>query len=270
MNRTAVMYLDRKVNPPKFARRFLRGLRELEAGAEYDLVYILKGYNEGEPCPALQEHEALGGKKAQVFYVPDTLFALGTMQMVARQLAHERILIFLSWTRLETANWLAPFEKAMDRQPNCGAVGATGSYEMRDERTPYPNYHVRTTAFMMKRELYLEMTEGRLGTATDEYELEAGPDNLTKRMMARGMNPLVVDRFGAMYEIPEWYRAGTFRRGEQEGLIASDNRTYDYEVSGPWRRRYLIRRAWGKQAKFKWKGWIARLKSAWRWHYGER
>ena len=110
---------------------------------------------------------------------------------------------------------------------------------------PFPNHHLRTSAFMVSHAVLREMRLFRVRSKMDAYALESGSDSFTRQAERMGLRALVVDRGGAVYERDAWDCSGTLWQGEQKGLLASDNRTLAYECGDAVRRRLLSALAWG-------------------------
>ena len=108
----------------------------------------------------------------------------------------------------------------------------------------HPNPHIRTNAFMVDRAEFLSLRLPAFKSKTEAYRFESGRLSLTRQYLARGLRTVVVDRNGAVYDIPQWYRSGTFWAGGQENLLIADNRTCDYAEGTPEMRRYLEHIAW--------------------------
>ena len=116
-------------------------------------------------------------------------------------------------------------------------------YEKRFD--PFPNFHIRTNAFMMKRELMLEIERHRLILKTHAHEFESGRNSLTRQILERGLKPIVVGRDGTGYEMDRWHISGTFRQGEQANLLVADNQTMHYHRLAPEEREKLRFQTWG-------------------------
>lgn len=131
---------------------------------------------------------------------------------------------------------------------NVGIAGCTGSYEG-IEGSPFPNPHIRTNAFCMRRELFLALDMPEPRTKRDASLLEAGPNSITKQVLARGLRA-VVSGFGEHRAIDIGdglaKETDTFRWGDQFYLLVADNRTDHYANGSPEERRYLQRLAWGE------------------------
>ncbi len=88
-----------------------------------------------------------------------------------------------------------------------------------------PNPHIRSNAFMIQREVFLSLRGMVFTRKMDAYRVESGRHSMTRQVMARGLRPVVVDRRGKIYDIPEWKSSSTFWIGAQENLLIADNQT---------------------------------------------
>lgn len=110
----------------------------------------------------------------------------------------------------------------------------------------FPNYHLRTNAFMISGELMKKIDCPRMRTKEDAYKFESGKKGLTRQILRRGKKVLVVGKDGRGYEKEEWRESKTFRQSEQENLLVADNQTRDYQEGSPERRSYLSSITWGE------------------------
>ena len=113
---------------------------------------------------------------------------------------------------------------------------------------PFPIPHLRGTAFMVSHSVLRDMRLFVVRSKLDTYVLESGSLNMTRQVQEMGLRTLVVDCEGAVYEPRNWYRSRTFWQGDQERLLAVDNRTRAYERGDVMRRRVLSSLAWGLHA----------------------
>ena len=245
MEKPAVVYLSRYGNPPRLAQDFLASLKRHPAGADFDLILLLKGYPASETDPVLgQARDALTVPLTEL-RMPDLGLSIDAFLYAAENLTSHRQLLFLtSYSQVLADRWLAAYLAAFETAPDCGAVGATGSYEAIDGAA-FPNPHLRTNAFMMDRRLLLGLGLPPPVTKSGNAAFEAGPESLTVQLRRQGLSPLVVDRHGARWPMAHWRESCTFRAGRQKNLLVSDNRTEDYMVVTRKRRRKQERLAWG-------------------------
>lgn len=108
----------------------------------------------------------------------------------------------------------------------------------------YPNPHIRTNAFMMERDCFLSLDFPGFKSKSDAHEFESGRRSMTRQILRRNLRPVVVDRAGKVYGIPEWKLSSTFRIGEQANLIVADNRTMAYAQANFGHRQYMEKLTW--------------------------
>jgi hypothetical protein len=267
MAKLGVVYLDRWGNPPRFARIFLETLWRHPPGAPFTLYWQYKGYPENAANPALAAFRETQRIPVEEARYPDDLYQFNLAYDLAAKTDCDRLLFFISWSRILAPHWLRFYAESFERIANCGAVGATGSYERLTRDQPFPNVHLRTNAFMIAPSVLLRIDPGRLTAKEDGNRFEAGPNNMTRQLTAMGLVPLVIDRAGRAFRSEEWPQSRTFRTGHQEGLLVADNRTHEYAVAGAKKRRKLVRLAWGEDAPFTPANPLRRLNAwaDWRW-----
>lgn len=112
----------------------------------------------------------------------------------------------------------------------------------------FPAHHVRTNAFMLEHDLFMDVGRGTLRRKVQSHRLESGRDGITRRVEAHGLAAVVVDRDGRSHTHEDWPDSETFWQGEQRGLMVADNQTRTYEQADPARRSLLARYAWGERA----------------------
>jgi hypothetical protein len=145
------------------------------------------------------------------------------------------------------------------RDPGVGLTGSGGSHEslysaapfwLRRRRKPdfppFPNAHLRTNGFALSRELALSLDWPPTRSKLDAWRLESGNRSITRQVLERGLQALVVGCDGAAYPPERWPQSATFRGGDQSNLLISDNRTQEYDQSDAARRRHLSAMTWGE------------------------
>jgi hypothetical protein len=114
----------------------------------------------------------------------------------------------------------------------------------------YPNPHLRSNAFMIERARFLALHTPSFARKSGAYRFESGRRSMTRQIMAQGLRPVVVDRDGAIYDIPEWKAASTYWVDRQANLIAADRRTNQYADGSEDRRTRLRDYAWVHPARW--------------------
>ncbi len=108
----------------------------------------------------------------------------------------------------------------------------------------YPNPHIRTNAFMIERERFLSLRISPFASKNALSKFESGRRSMTRQITALGLRPVVMDRSGKVYDVPDWKSSMTFRSGAQMNLIVADNRTDHYAAAPAELRRVLEDLAW--------------------------
>lgn len=135
-----------------------------------------------------------------------------------------------------------------------GWIGARNHYFLPLKRSihlfanfrPFPNYHIRTNAFMATSTLLRRIHCPIIATKGDAYKFESGRRGLTIQVLKEGLRVLVVGRDGIGYERETWNESHTFWQAEQENLLVGDNQTREYQRGSPERRAHLYGQAWKK------------------------
>ena len=109
----------------------------------------------------------------------------------------------------------------------------------------FPNYHLRTNAFMISGEFMIKLAQPTIETKLDAYKFESGKKGLTRQILNMGADVLVVGKDGVGYEMKFWNISKTFWQAKQENLLVADNQTRSYQNGSLERRRYLTIVAWG-------------------------
>lgn len=121
----ALVHLVRKANGPEPFLDFLASYRAVDAGADHDLVLLLKGFD-GER-DAAETAELAGGAEARRIHVGDDGFDLGAYFAASGRLDHPRVCFVNSFTTARAPGWLGALADAHARD-GVGLAGTTASY----------------------------------------------------------------------------------------------------------------------------------------------
>lgn len=112
----------------------------------------------------------------------------------------------------------------------------------------FPNYHIRTNGFFMEREMFLDfMGQKKLPKNKNHaYELESGHNGLTKFIMQRGNNAVVIGADGIAYKPEDWKISKTSVNPDSSNLILSDNHTRLYDFWNIEERKSYEKKVWGE------------------------
>lgn len=121
-----------------------------------------------------------------------------------------------------------------------------GPFQFAHTYPNFPNPHIRSNVFMLRREDMVAMplkTEGDLKLAGCDFE--SGADGLSARMLKRGERLLLVGANGIAYDVDKWPTAGCFRSDNQRNLLASDNQTKTFNELSDLEKQTQSTMAWG-------------------------
>ena len=237
--------------------RFAASYRARPGGIPHRLAVLFNGVEAGDE-DAFQA--ALGDLQYESVHLSRRMLDLAAYIAAARQLDAEYLCFLNSYSEPLDDEWLAKLTGQLTA-PGVGLVGAAGSYESPATNAPlvarpfrrlqfpaFPNPHIRTNAFMLRRETMLALDWPEVQTKTAAWKLESGKNGITRQVWAAGLRALVVGRDGKSYNRDRYHESNTFRRGRQANLLVADNRTRDFDEADPERRRWLAELAWGKGA----------------------
>lgn len=278
MSKVGIVHLVRFQNGVNLFQRFLKSYLANQGGIEHDFIVLFKGFQNQEdtrPYTLLLE-----GISHRVFHVSDEGYDIGAYLKVAKSLEYEYFCFLNSFSLILDKDWLTKMFQQISRK-GVGVVGATGSWqsiytdlqnfvneknsiyrriryhfmlkkwkeqlkEWKEHFDPFPNYHIRSNAFMISRQLLLKLNCGAIKNKMDAYKFESGNQSLTKQVLNFDMNALVVGKDGKGYEKEEWNKSGTFWQKMQKNLLIADNQTNQYFISTEKVRQKYSFYAWGK------------------------
>lgn len=142
-----------------------------------------------------------------------------------------------------------PQPRLVAQRAGAWALGALGAWDTSRHFAPFPNYHVRTNAFMAARATMLRIRLGPMRIKLEAHMLESGRNSLTQQVFRLGLRALVVAKTGQAYEKECWHQSDTFRQANQKDLLVADNQTDAYADASPAERAELSRFAWGEFAR---------------------
>jgi len=276
MNDVAVIYIAHAAYGINSLRVFLDAHRRFDGGVKHDLVIAFKGFGPRDHLQDFEELAAAAG--ARFLHFPDGGYDIGTYRHSALR-SPNPILCFLNSSSEPLCDgWLAGLVACVS-QSGVGLAGSTASYESntsnvvrhwrdfpyrnqfdRTARTTwyalwwvrmslhfplFPNPHVRTNGFAMRRELFLDLVRTSHWSKWTTRYLESGHHSLTRKVRRAGLRALIVGRDGRAYDVDEWPQSGTFRAHLQENLTIADNQTRGYLAASPAMRQRLTECAWG-------------------------
>ena len=112
----------------------------------------------------------------------------------------------------------------------------------------FPNPHLRSNAFLIRRALFTVFTADKPVPADKRgaLVLECGHAGFTRFLAARGLRAVVAGADGQVYEQEHWPDSRTHCVPDRANLLVSDNRTRAYDAAAPFSRREMERAVWGR------------------------
>jgi hypothetical protein len=110
----------------------------------------------------------------------------------------------------------------------------------------FPNPHIRTNAFMLARDHFLDLCPRKMDSKSDSHEFESGISSLTRLLLRRGLRAKVVGKDGVGYEVEDWPISKTFRLGQQDDLLVADNQTRMFDAMTSIERDAHVEMTWGE------------------------
>jgi hypothetical protein len=263
---------EKMLNPLDLARNFAESYSRHPAGAAHRLTLIISGSEDRALTTELRS--LFGASPPSVIYVPDVGYDIGKYRAALESSDLELCCILNSYSTIRASGWLAEFSQSA-RDPRVGIVGATGSYESRWAEAfaglgqrrglrvlrgvpgalkrwaaypPFPNPHIRTNAFMIRRDVFQRVEWPRNPSRMGALRFESGRRSLTRQVLAMGLDAVIVGRDGRRYGVSEWPLSSTFRQNGQHNLLVADNRTIQYSTGAPEFKRQLAAAAWGSDS----------------------
>ncbi|CCB65055.1 hypothetical protein [Hyphomicrobium sp. MC1] len=264
---TTVFYLLRHVNHPRWFRAFKHSLTAHNAGAFFDLIILAKGGLSQSTARDIEQFRTAAPKDVQSIQchiISDDGYDIHAYLEGAKLANTPRVLFFNSYSRLLGDRWLEIYERGYDSLTSPCLVGATGSFEVVNQSTPFPNAHIRTNGIMMGREFCLSL-KPPAKTRSDCLRFEAGPQSIMRKIAEAGGGCGIVTRSGRLIEPEAWPTIPVFRIDQQQELLVADNRTYAYAIASLRKKKKLAAKAWGTDAHASRTHFLDRANRWWFW-----
>lgn len=248
-----VIYLVRRdEDDHESFHRFLSSYQRHMAGVEHRLILVFKGGSFTIPKLAFQvDFEAST--------LVDTGYYMEAFYEAAKRTSCHTLCFLNSKSEILCDNWLKLLTDPLN-DPAIGLVGSTGSWESfaatgnplkRLFWPAFPNPHVRTNGFAIRRNTFLHVWPAKIRTKFGAHYFESGRNSFTKRIEGIGYEVMVACKNSQFFHQDQffysegWENAETFRSGWQDNLIISDNQTRFYESCDPLMQAKLRKMAWG-------------------------
>lgn len=249
MSKIAVVYLCRGADEywDEHSLKFINSYIKYNAGIDHQLYVVLKGFSGDFD---LQKAKNLFLNLNTIFIeVDDIGFDIGSYKLAISFLREDYVCFINSKTFINGKKWLHKLYLNLTLN-NIGLVGSSGSYESLAIKykgfKKFPNPHIRTTGFMIKKSLICYIFKDLIiEDKIDAYRFESGKFSLTNQVLNKGLDVLVVGKNGRGYSIKNWIYSNTFRQGNQDNLLLSDNQTENYKKMKWGEKQIFHKLTWG-------------------------
>lgn len=272
-----VVHLVRALNGLTPFMNFIRSYTQYRPGQKHDLLIIFKGFGANH---GLSEYKKiLNGIEYKTMFVQDWGYDIRPYFTATKRFDYQYFCFLNSFSTILDHDWLYKMNSLISAG-KVGLVGATGSYEsvysnlLMMEKTfktkplyhktqgylrrqiyrlyfdPFPNYHIRTNAFIISRPLMLKIRCGNMLRKLDALRFESGKNSLTRQIMNMGFRVLMVGKNGNGYEKEEWFNNNIFFQNKQGNLLVADNKTRVYSEGTKEQKKILSKMAWGDEAVY--------------------
>lgn len=260
-------------------KAFLSSYSSHRAGMDHDLVVLFNGFTSQSELE--KYHSLLSRYQHSSLLIRKVGLDIESYFIAVKKTNYKYYCFLNSYSRISADDWLLKLYSHVIN-PDVGLVGATGSWEsmysnylkeygitrdaslyrqvrahVRHNFNPcklkcyfdqFPNYHIRTNGFMLSREIMLKIRHRPIRNKMDTYRFESGKGNMTKQILNMDLKALIVGKNGKGYDKEEWYMSDTFKWGNQDNLLITDNQTESYRTADPSLRMEMSRNAWGDKA----------------------
>lgn len=225
--------------------KFINSYEKYSAGIEHSLTIIAKNCKNkmtyGNLCDLAEDVDA------KIVELPDDGLDFGSYFRIAEMLDSEYVLFCGTKASILCNNWLLKLYKAFKDDDSVQLVGPMGSWGD-SKLIKFPNPHIRTSVFMIKRDLFLEFT----GTQKypekkeDTYNIEHGEKSLTNFILNKGYKAVVVNRDDEIFAPEDWDKSDTYRSPGKSKSIFADRHTRFYDSADQESREIMEKCAWGR------------------------
>lgn len=282
MNEICVIHLVRAANGLTPFNLFIESYKDHPAGVDHDLILLFKGFRNDEMD---QYHAVAHGIKYISQQVSDVGFDLNAYFTAIQSFQYKYYCFINSYSVVLERDWLLKLYQVAKQEGVglVGATGSyesmysnnvparlfskisrrhslwkesilelhrwvhefRNSLKLRYRFDKYPNYHIRTNAFLVSRDVWKRIKQPKIVTKMDAHRFESGKKSLTKQVMKMGLKALIVGRNGQAYDKEDWWQSNTFRKGDQSNLLIADNQTNHYQLGDIQTKKMLEKLAWG-------------------------
>ena len=236
---------------------FSSSYMKYSSGIEHELYLIIKNCSKNSLDKII--NDSFVNCNYKIFSVDNEGFDIGAYYQFAKQVDAKYIFLINTNSFLLTNNWLKKVSVGIEK--GIDLVGTSASYEQLKLKNKndnnffakFPNPHIRTNGFMIKRKLFIDIVSNYLNeiqkknflTKLDTYRFESGKIGLTSYLLNNDFKISLIGANGRLYNVKNWPVSDTFRLNEQDNLLISDRQTRFYDSLQYHKKKYFAYISWG-------------------------
>jgi len=235
-----VIYVARNADGFDCYKRFMDSL-EKQSPQSFGLFILYKGFPDVETV--LDWHQSCNHPDTSSCMISDKGYDLTAYRIGAETVSAPVLVFFNTSSELMSSDALVRLTKCVSIGD---AVGAFGSWESFQKKwwhrlfwPSFPNPHLRTNAFAIRRETFLRVWPKKFRTKIGCWLWESGCDGFTRKLK----QAFVATRLEDNIPWPQWRRSG-FRHCNGF-LLAEDNQSRRYESATEETKQLLRKVTWG-------------------------
>lgn len=236
---------------------FSSSYMKYSSGIEHELYLLIKNRQKNNLDKII--NDSFVDCNYKIMPVDNEGFDIGAYYQFAKQVDAKYIFLINTNSFLLTNNWLKKVSIGIEK--DIDLVGTSASYEQLKLKNKndnnffakFPNPHIRTNGFMIKRKLFIDIVNNYLNeiqkknflTKLDTYRFESGKIGLTSYLLNNNFKISLIGANGRLYDVKNWPVSNTFRLNEQENLLISDRQTRFYDSLQYQKKKYFNYISWG-------------------------
>lgn len=231
---TCVIYVSRYADGLFEYQRFMRSLWTQD-NKNFSLFVVFKGFPDKE---TIERWIGTTDRWHSISFtsMKDYGFDLTAYRIAAASVRSNRLLFFNTSSELVNSKCVETLEDGLLFARLVGAFGSWETYKSKLFWKPFPNYHIRTNAFAIRREDFLSVWPKRFYTKFGCHLWESGKKGFSTKFQHIVAN-------AERYVCPTEYNISGFRYNNSL-LLAQDNRSRQWDELSKGGQQLLLRSTW--------------------------
>lgn len=226
-------------------KTFIDTYQKNPAGMEHNFHIIAKNWTDKEDyeeiCKIAEKNNA------KIIDLPDDGFDIGAYFRAAKILTGEYVFFIGSNIEILSNDWLLKIYNGFKSDKKIQLAGPMGSWAT-GYSGRFPNPHIRTNSFLIKRSLFLEYasTQKFPQTKEDTWALEHCSNSLSNYILKKGYRISVVNADGEVFSLAEWDKSRTYATPDADKPILTDKWARKYYTADETLKLKIEMVNWGK------------------------